>query len=429
MAQDTPDKVIDIPNVGQVAFPGSMSDADINTAAAKLYQEKNPSHPAPDPKHSWIDTAVDWLPTAGGIVGGLAGSAGGPVGAMVGATAGGAAGQGLKQKINEARGAVPPATGMNAIRQIGEMGKQGAIQGGAELIGQGIAAGGVKLAQHLGERAMTSAIGAAPGIKVASKAAVKGETLPVVKTLLNEGINVSPRGVEKLNVLINATNEEIKAALEPVAHLPVNPYKVTAKLGETAKTFAQQATPETDLRMVSNAGQEFLRSHPDLTVGSAQAIKQGTYKQLAGKYGELKGAEIESQKALARGLKDAIADEVDQSLAGLKGKLGMEGGVDITKANAREGALMQARDAVAKKVALAQRRDPMGLASLAVSHPMTFLTVLMDRNPTVKSLIARGLYGPASSVAGVSPVLLKAAIAAVASGDDSAPTAAEAGQP
>jgi len=62
-----PDKVIDIPGVGPIAFPDSMSDDQMNAAAAKLYREANPEHPPVDPKHSWVATARDWLSTAGDV--------------------------------------------------------------------------------------------------------------------------------------------------------------------------------------------------------------------------------------------------------------------------------------------------------------------------------------------------------------------------
>lgn len=380
---------------------------------------------APKESRSWVDTAVDLLPTAGGIVGGIAGGmAGGPPGAIAGSVLGGASGEGYRQTVNAGRGKAGVPT--SEIQMLGQMGKEGAIQGVAEVVGQGVAAGGAKVARGIGERLMTSAVGAAPGIKAGARAAVKGETLPVVKTLLSEGVNVSERGLGKLQRLLDATNEEIATAIQGV-NVPINPYRVTAKLGETAKTFEQQVNPVSDLEAISRAGQEFLETHPSLNVPEAHAVKQGTYKQLAGKYGELKGADIEAQKALARGLKDEIASEVDASLAGIKGKLGLPGGVDITAANAREGALLDAQEIVAKKVALAQRRDPMGLASLAISHPLTFLAVLMDRSPAVKSLLARGFYGPAASVAGVSPEVLKSAVAAIASSTDS-PTTEAVGQ-
>src|SRR6185369_15588865 len=112
-----PDKIIEIPNVGRIAFPESMSADEINAAAGKLYREKNPDHPPPDPKHSWIDTAVEWLPTAGGMAGGIIGGIGGTVagmgvggvpGAIGGAALGGAAGEAARQVINELRGGKVP---------------------------------------------------------------------------------------------------------------------------------------------------------------------------------------------------------------------------------------------------------------------------------------------------------------------------------
>lgn len=42
-----PDKVVDIPGVGSVAFPDSMTPDEMNKAAAKLYAEANPTAPAP----------------------------------------------------------------------------------------------------------------------------------------------------------------------------------------------------------------------------------------------------------------------------------------------------------------------------------------------------------------------------------------------
>src|SRR4029453_11058693 len=76
-----PDKIIEIPNVGRIAFPDTMTADEMNAAATKLYREKNPDQPPPAPAHSWVDTAVDWLPaagaTGGGIIGGIGGAGGG----------------------------------------------------------------------------------------------------------------------------------------------------------------------------------------------------------------------------------------------------------------------------------------------------------------------------------------------------------------
>ncbi len=47
-----PDQVIDIPGLGPTAFPDSMSEAQINAAATRLYQEANPGKKQP-PVSNW----------------------------------------------------------------------------------------------------------------------------------------------------------------------------------------------------------------------------------------------------------------------------------------------------------------------------------------------------------------------------------------
>lgn len=419
-----PDKIIEIPNVGRIAFPDSMTPDQINAAAAKLYAEKNPSHPPPDPKHSWVDTAVDWLPTVGGVAGGVIGGIGGTVGGMGvggvpgavgGATLGGAAGEAAKQLINDARGKPVPMMGGAALN----IAKQGAIQGGSEAAGAGIASVAAPVMKSAGEAIMQSAL--KPGIRAAVKSVRAGETPAVVKTLLDEGVNVTPRGIEKLNLIIGATNKEIKDAIAGTV-FDVNPYKVASRLGDTAKTFAKQVNPDADLSAVGRVGNEFLENYGGKSIPGqlAQDVKAGTYKQLGGKAytGELKGAEVESQKSLARGLKEEIEAEFGDTLTGLKGKLGLPGGVDIAAGNAREGKALDALEAVARRVAVGGNNNPAGIAVLAVSHPATFLTALMDRSPAVKSLLARGLYSSAGYAARVNPQLVRAAVEAIATASD-----------
>ncbi len=408
-----PDQIIEIPNVGRIAFPGSMSAEDINTAAGKLYREKNPDHPPPDPRHSWIDTAVDWLPTAAGAAGGLIGATGGPLTAIGGATLGGAAGEAVRQRIQTARGVQPEPTLGQAAANVAE---SGAVQGGAEAVGAGLAA----VAKPVAGALMQSAI--KPGLKTTARALVHGvatEDLPIVKTLLKEGVNVTPGGIAKLDRIINASNEEIKAA---VASIPgdINPYKVTARLADTAKKFEAQVNPESALRNIQDAGEEFLRSHGDemLTPARAQALKSGTYQTLKNTaYGDLKGPQIEAQKALARGLKEEIEAEYAKSLPGMKASMGLPGGVDIAAANAREGAAITAKEAIAKRLAAAGNRDPASLAWLA-HNPTAGLLFILERSPAVKSLIARGAYGAAGSVAKVSPQVIRGLVGALATADD-----------
>lgn len=51
------DKVIDIPGVGPIEFPDSMTDAQVNAAATRLYQDKNPGAKQP-PVTNWSDSSA-----------------------------------------------------------------------------------------------------------------------------------------------------------------------------------------------------------------------------------------------------------------------------------------------------------------------------------------------------------------------------------
>lgn len=138
-----PDKVIDIPGIGPTAFPDSMSDAQINAAATRVYQDANPGKKQP-PVKSWVDTAVNALPAIAGTAGAMIGGAGGTVlgvgvggvpGAAGGAALGTAGGEAAKQLINRMRGADAPATMGEAASGIAvpalEAGATTAALGGA----------------------------------------------------------------------------------------------------------------------------------------------------------------------------------------------------------------------------------------------------------------------------------------------------------
>ena len=137
-----------------------------------------------------------------------------------------------------------------------------------------------------------------------------------------------------------------------------------------------------------------------LTVPEAQAMKIGTYREIGKNYGKQSSASVETQKALARGLKEEIEAAIPK----------------IKSLNAREGEIMAAQEAVGHRVAIAGNRDPVGFAW--VTHtPQTFLAALMDRSPVVKSMLARGMYNSAGAATKVSPQLIRAAVVALASGE------------
>ena len=377
-----------------------------NNDMTPVYAEDTATEP------TFMSKAVDWLPVAGGTVGGIVGGLGGTAfgfgiggvpGAVGGAAVGGAGGEAAKQLIERAMGEPTPRTSLGAVANIG---KEAVVQGGSELLGRGV---GV-LAKNLGPAMMQSAL--KPGIKSTFAAMKRGAQIPpVVQTLLDEGVNVTRGGIEKLNKIISATSSEVKNAIAGLSSAPsISPLRVAGRLNQTARKFGNQVAPQADLSAVSSVGEDFLAAHGarDLSVQAAQKLKTGTYEALGQRaYGEVKGATTEAEKALARGLREEIEAEASRS------------GIDISSVNLREGKALDALGVVARRVAIAGNNNPLGLAGLAVSHPATLLTMLVDRSGAVKSLIARGLYSQAGRMAGISPALIRTAVQTLAVSEDS----------
>lgn len=405
---------VDVPNLGTIEFPSGTSEADMKKAIDAQIAQSHVSKQEPVP-HPIVQRMLEWLPAvggaAGGVLGGIAGipelGVGAIPGAIIGAATGGAAGRTAQNAINSAIGNPAPKSIGEAFQSVGNA---GLTQGATEAVGS-VAA---PVMGRLGAAMMQSAV--KPGLKATVKAVSKGvtqENLPVVKTMLKEGINVTPGGIKKLNDIIGASNKEIADAIANTKGW-IYPEAVADRLGPLEARMAKQVNPASDVANVKDAADQFLASRSSggmrpaspMSVAQAQEIKQGTYRSLGEKaYGELKGPQIEAQKTLARGLKEDIESEA------------MKNGVDISKANAREGAALTARDAVAKRVAAAGNRDAVSLAWLA-AHPTTGILFVMERSPAVKSMLARGLYKSASVASKVPENVIRTLMTAIASAQD-----------
>lgn len=348
--------------------------------------------------------AVGYLPAIGGAVGGMVGGAGGTVagmgvggvpGAIAGAGIGAAGGEAAKQLINRATGQAAPATPLDAATAIG---KEGAIQAGSQAIGSGAGA----LMEAYGPMLMQKAL--KPTVAVLKEYGTTGERM--ANTLLKEGVNVTKGGFEKLQNLLQANQADISAAVQSATG-SISKKDVAMRTLSTAKKLGEQANPTADLNAANDAVVEFLNhpimKGPTMSIPEAQAMKVGTYEQIGKHYGEVSSAATETQKALARGLKEEIASAVPK----------------IQNLNMREADLLAALDSVGRRAAIAGNANPVGFAWVTHS-PQAFLAAIIDKAPMAKSLIARGAYGAAGSVAKVSPQLIAAAVRALAASDDSA---------
>jgi hypothetical protein len=389
--------VVDVPGVGSVEFPAGTSEETMQQALqqthAQAQQTNDPSvwerlksaayQASPLPLFEKQNLPGTLATVAGTATGGLAAI---PVAAATGVLTRAATGGTPAQNFTE-----------------------GAIQGATQAVGPALSA-----AKEVGPWMMQKALK-----PTASMLKEYRTTAPqLVKTLLDEGINVTQGGLDKLQRLFDANNKDISSAISDREALlqrlgigadVVDKNRVAARTLTTANRLAQQTNPTKDLQAVADTVTEF-QNHPtmpgNLTLTEAQKMKIGTYQQIGKKYGQISSAEVEAQKGLARGLKEEIAAEVPQ----------------ISALNERDSRLMAALDAVGRRVALSGNHDPVGFAWVAHS-PVSFLAALIDRNPTVKSLIARGLYKQADYAGRVAPGMIRTALAAIAQQPSPSPDA------
>lgn len=142
----------------------------------------------------------------------------------------------------------------------------------------------------------------------------------MVQTGLKNSIPVSKGGLEKLGDLINDFDAKRQAVIDADPTRTISTVGAVRNLDAVRARFANQVTPQPDMAEIDSVQSNFLNnpkiapqgagpSPGSLTAAEAQAMKTGTYRALGNKsYGEVKGASIEAQKALARGLKDELAN-------------------------------------------------------------------------------------------------------------------------
>lgn len=232
--------------------------------------------------------------------------------------------------------------------------------------------------QNVGRDLMQSAV------KPTLKQLKSGDAAVAIDTMLKEGISPNKAGVEKLQSKIGDLNDQIRNV---IANSPATVKKsdVGKRLIATLNQARNQVNPQADMEAVRKAWLEF-RNHPllrgktDIPVQQAQELKQGTYKQLSKKYGQMGSAEVEAQKGLARGLKEEIAAKVPE-IAGL---------------NAEETKLIKTLNVAERRALMELNKNPAGLA-LLTHNPASFAAFVADKSSAFKALAARLVYSSAET--------------------------------
>ncbi len=265
-------------------------------------------------------------------------------------------------------------------------GQTATMAGAGKVLGasKDLAVGGAKRAALLGrtpEGAYESALKPSTTIPDAKRASI-------VQTGLNEGIPVSKAGLDSLNEKLSDLQDAVSARIKAGAGagVTVDPFKVAGRLAATEDSFRTQVNPEADINAVASSGNEFLRNNPNqIPADQAQAMKQGTYRQLGTKaYGEMGTATMEAQKALARGIKEELASQIPE----------------INDLNARESALYDLQPVLERAVNRISNHQLVGIGtpivagaaqavtgSAKIGAVAGFLKAVLD-DPNVKSRLA-----------------------------------------
>lgn len=211
-----------------------------------------------------------------------------------------------------------------------------------------------------------------------------GKAATAIQTLLDEGVNATRGGVEALRGRIDDLNGQVADQIGN-STATISKQKVIDALNGTRNDFARQVSPTADMNAINGVADDFA-NHPMITGDSipvqlAQQLKQGTYSVLSKKYGQVGSAETEAQKALARGLKEGVADAVP-AVAGL---------------NAQESKLITTLGVVERRALMDANKNPMGLAILA-HDPASWAAFMADKSALFKSLAARMANSSAKAV-------------------------------
>ncbi len=207
-------------------------------------------------------------------------------------------------------GAEALASGATAGVQSG--GDTGAMAGGAMA-----GAAGPAIGAALGAATPAIANSKIPqklyqsALKPGKKAVLNGTADKAIDYALQEGIPVSGSGLEKLHGLVDDLNTSIQNKISAGAQkgVTIDPKAVAQRADQLRSKFSKQVNPTADMNAIDATTGDFLGGPGagPIPADMAQEMKQGTYQQIRKSYGQLSSAQVEAQKALARGLKEELA--------------------------------------------------------------------------------------------------------------------------
>lgn len=215
-------------------------------------------------------------------------------------------------------------------------------------------------------------------IKPSAADLLTGKATRAVGTMLDEGINPTVGGMQKLRGMAESKNAEVADLIAKTGGT-VDKQAAASRIGDVVnRVEAVHPTPQDVLPTIEKVYTNFMQNGlipKNVPVEQAQAVKQEIYRMM--KYGELK-ADLPKEaafKAIGRGLKE----ELETSVPGVKAL------------NASASDLWNALNVAERRALLDLNRNPLNIGILAHS-PTMFATYMADKSAAFKGLLARGLF-------------------------------------
>lgn len=247
---------------------------------------------------------------------------------------------------------------------------------GAAMPGVAKVAGETGMAINRGGKAVSRRL-MQSALKPTIKQLQNGNARVAIDTMLDYGISPNKRGIEKLRGRMDTVNDDIAAAIA-ASKATVSRQKALDYLADVRTKAGNQVSPSADMNAIQGVSDDFL-NHPNIAsdaipVQQAQELKKGTYQAIRKQYGQVAAPAIESQKAVARGLKDQIADAVP----------------GIGRLNAEDTRLYKTLDVAERRALIEMNKNPMGLSILA-GNKAALVAFMADRSAAFKALAARSI--------------------------------------
>lgn len=349
-----PPQIIEVPGQGPVEFPDGMSDADIVTAIKKISTPQTEGL-----KDKLLRLAPNFM---------------GPLGIPLSSVkAGGEALDRIAYKAGE------KTTDVTGSPELG-LAANVAVQTVPMFLGGGLGAKLEPAAQKLGMNLMTRAL------KPDKAARVSGQGETAVKTLLDEGINVTRGGAEALRDKVDDLQATVAQILDRYPNAMVDKQRVYDALSDSISRATKQGTPQDEVATLNKAVMDFaqhplLQGSDRIPVQLAQELKQGVWRRLkdpAFAKGVAPSGARDAQKSIGSGLRQGIEDVAPE----------------VGPINAETKKFLDTLKLVETRVGAEGNKNLMGLGAISPSMH-NFLAWMLDRYPAGKSMLARYFYSHA----------------------------------